>query len=94
MATLAENRHLRLKVMLRGPKLWINLILNVIGVRLRFIGTHFDHNRYIIRIFIFWFSIGPYGAMQKFWTPCTGGFQIFVFIKYHSNWLLVTPFMF
>ena len=39
--------------MLRGPKLWVNLILNVIGVRLRSTGTHFDHNWYIIRIFIF-----------------------------------------
>ena len=27
MAILAENRHLRLKLMLRGPKLWVNLIL-------------------------------------------------------------------
>ena len=53
MAILAGNRHLRLKMMLRGPKLWVNLILNVIGVRLRSTGTHFDHNRYIIRIFIF-----------------------------------------
>ena len=53
MTILAGNRHLRLKVMLRGPKLWVNLILNVIGVRLRSTGTHFDHNRYIIRTFIF-----------------------------------------
>ena len=52
MAIFAGNRHLRLKVMLRGPKLWVNLILNVIGVHLRSTGTHFDHNRYIIRIFI------------------------------------------
>ena len=75
----AENRHLRLKVMLRSPKLWVNLILNVIGVRLRFTGTHFDHNRYIIRIFFFfcWFSIGSYGAMQKFQTPVQGGSRIF-----------------
>ena len=47
------NRHLRLKLMLKGPKLSFNLILNAIGVRLRSTGTHFDHNRYIIRIFIF-----------------------------------------
>ena len=33
MAILAENRCLRLKVMLRDPKLWVSLILNVIGVR-------------------------------------------------------------
>ena len=52
MAILAGNRHLRLKVMLRGPKLGVNLILNVTGVHLRSTGTHFDHNRYIIRIFI------------------------------------------
>ena len=77
MAILAENRRLRLKVMLRGPKLWVNLISNVIGIRLRFIGTHFDHNRYIIRIFIFWFSVGLYGAMQKFRTPYRGGSRIY-----------------
>ena len=35
MAILAENRCLRLKVMLRGPKLWVNLILNVIAIHLR-----------------------------------------------------------
>ena len=82
--------------MLRGPKLWVNSILNVIGVRLRFIGTHFDHNRYIIRIFIFFFffffffgfSIGSHGVMQKFRT------QNFVFINYYSNLLLVTQSMF
>ena len=55
MVILAENRRLMLKVMLRGPKLWVSVILNVIGVHLRFIGTHFDHNRYIIRIFIFFY---------------------------------------
>ena len=43
MAILVENRHLRLKVMLRGSKFKVNLILNVIGVCLRFIGTHIDH---------------------------------------------------
>ena len=80
--------------MLRGPKLCVKLILNVIGVRLRSTGTHFDHNRYIIRIFIFWFSIGPYGAMQKFRTPCTGGFRIYFFVNYYFNLLLVTPSMF
>ena len=79
MAILAENRRLRLKVMLRGPKLRVNLILNVIGVRLRFIGTHFDHNRFIIRIFIFGFSVGPYAAMQKFWTPPYREFTEFMF---------------
>ena len=82
MAIVAGNRHLGLQVMRRGSKLWVNLILNVIGVHLRFTGTHFYHNRYIIRIFIFvfFFSIlGPYGAMQKFRTPCTGGVpKIFV----------------
>ena len=51
-----------------------------------FTETHFDRNRYIIRIFIFFvcfcfcFSIGPYGAMQKFWTgpPVQGVPKIFV----------------
>ena len=42
------------------------LNFNVIGVGLRFIGTHFDHNQYIIRIFIFCFYIDSYGAMQSF----------------------------
>ena len=57
MAILAENKRLRLKVMLRGPKLWVNLILNVIRVRLGFIGTHFDLNPYIIRILFLLFLL-------------------------------------
>ena len=88
MAILAENRHLRLKMMLRGPKLWVNLILNVIGVRLRFIGTQSE-------FLVFGFSIGPYGAMQKFWTPPPyRGVPEFVSINYYFNLMLVTPLMF
>ena len=91
MAILAENICLRLKVMLRGSKLWVNLTLDVTGVLFRFIGTHFDHNLYIIRILIFFFfPIGPHWAMQKFWTPPKGG-SIF-FIDYYLSLLFVTPF--
>ena len=86
MPILAENSRLRLKVMLRGPKLWVNLILNVIGVRLRFIGTHLDHNRYIIRIFIFVFffyrSLWSHTKVSDPPPPCRG-VQNFVFIHYY-----------
>ena len=75
MAILTENRRLRLKGMLRGPKLWVSLILNVIGVRLRFIGTHFDHNRYIIRILIFWFFCRSLWSHAKVADPLYRGFQ-------------------
>ena len=85
MGILAKSRHLRLKVMLRRPKLWVNLILNVIGVRLRFIGTHFDRNRYIIWIFIFW-------SLWKSEKVSDRGIQIF--LNHYFNLLLVTPSMF
>ena len=78
MAILSKNRRLRLKLMLRGPKLWVNLILNVIGVRLRFIWTHFDHNRYIIRISIFWFfyrSLWSHAKVSD--PPYRGGYRIY-----------------
>ena len=67
MTIFAGNRQLRLKVTLRGPKVWVNLILNVIGVRLRSTRTHFDHNRYIIRIFIlgvFYRSLWSYAKVS------------------------------
>ena len=70
MAILAGNRHLRLKVMLRGPKLGVNLILNATGVRLRSTGTHLTIIDILLEFSFFGFSIGPYGAMQKFRTPC------------------------
>ena len=43
-------------MVVRGTKLSVNLILNVIEVRFRFIGTHFDHNQNIIKILIFCLS--------------------------------------
>ena len=76
---LAENRHPRLKVMLRGPKLWVSLILDVIGVRSRFMGTHFDHNRYIIRIFICWFFYRSLWNHAKVSDPLYGGVPGFIF---------------
>ena len=81
MAILAENRHLRLKVMLRGPKMWVNLILDVILVRLRLIGTHFGHNRYIIRIFIFWFFYRSLWSHAKVSDPPYRGVPEFCFHK-------------
>ena len=77
-------------MMLRSPKLWVNLILNFIGVRLRFIGTHFDHKRYIIRIFIFWFFYRSRWSHAKVSDPLYRGFQNLFFINYHFNLLLVT----
>ena len=59
--------------MVRGTKLSVNFILNVIEVCFRFFGTHFDHNQNIIKILFFAFPIGPYEAMYKFQTPRTGG---------------------
>ena len=79
MAILAENRHLRLKVMLRGPKWWVNLILNVILVCLRLIGTHFDHNRYIVRIFIFWFFYRSPWSLAKLSDPLYRGGSRIIF---------------
>ena len=38
------------------------------------------------------FSIGPYGAMQKFRTPCTGGFQKYFFFNCYFNLLFSNPF--
>ena len=89
MAILAENRFkVGLKVMLRGPSCESNLILIVLGVRLTFIGTHFDHNRYIIRIFIFWFFYKSLWSHAKVSDPCTGGGSIiYFFINYYSNLL-------
>ena len=54
-----------------GKELSVNLILNVIEVRFRFIGTHFDHNHNIIKIFIYCLSrIGPYmGLCTSFGPP-------------------------
>ena len=70
MTFLAEKMRMRLKVML-GVVSQFNFKCH--RVRLRFIGTHFDHNGYIIRFFIIIiFSISPYGAMEKFWTIRTG----------------------
>ena len=90
MTNVAENRRLRLSDA-KGSKVVSEFNLKCHRVRLRFIGTHFDQNRYIVWIFFF-FSIGPYEAMQKFRTPRTGGFRYF-FIN-HFNLLLVTPSMF
>ena len=92
MATLARNRHLRLKVMLRGPKLWVSLNLNVRGIRLRFIGTHFDHNRYIIRIFIVWFFYRSLRSHAKILDPRTGGFQNCFFHKLLFWFVVSNPF--
>ena len=64
MVILAGNRHLSLKVMLRGSKVWVNLIFTVIGVRLSFTGKHFDRNRYITRIFIF----GAFFFYRSLWS--------------------------
>ena len=94
MAILAGNRHLRLKVMLRGPKLRVNLILNVIGVCLRSTGTHFDHNRYIIRIFIFRVSYRSLWIHAKDSDPLYRGVPKIFFVNYYFNLLLVTPSMF
>ena len=80
--------------MLRGPKLWVNLILNVIGAHLRSTGTHVDRNRYIIKIFIFWFFYKSLWSHAKVRTPCTVGFQKYFFVNYYFNLLLVTPSMF
>ena len=80
--------------MLRGPKLWVRLILNVIGVRLRFIGTHFDHNRYIIRIFIFLFFLQvPMEPYKSFGLP-SGGYRIYFSLIIIFYLLLVTPSIF
>ena len=87
MAILAEKRRLRLKVMLRSPTLWVNLVLSVIGIRLRLIGTHFDHNRYIIKIFIFWFFYRSLWSHAKVLDPPYRGFQNLFFINYHFNLL-------
>ena len=92
MAILVENRRLRLKVILRGPKLWVNLILNVIGVRLRFIGTHFDHNRYIIRIYIFLFFYRSLWSRTKVSGPRTGGVPEFSFHKLLFWFVVSNPF--
>ena len=92
MAILAENRHLRLKLMLRGPKLWVNLILNVILVRLRLIGTHFDHNRYIIRIFIFWFFYRSLWSHAKVLDPLYRGVPEFCFHKLLFKFVVSNPF--
>ena len=106
MTILAENWRLRLKVMLRGPKLLVNSILNAIGVCLRSIGTHFDHNRYIIRIFIFlffvfWFCFVLFlffytslWSNAKVSDPLYRGFPDFLFINVNFNLLLVTPSLF
>ena len=81
--------------MLRGPKLGVNLILNAIGVRLRSTGTHFDHNRYIIRIFIlgvFYRSLWSHAKVSD--PPVQGCSESIFFVKYNFNLLLVTPSMF
>ena len=80
--------------MLRGPKLWVNLILNVIGARLRSTGTHFDHNRYIIRIFIFQVFYRSLWSHAKVLDPLYRGFRKYFFVNYYFNLLLVTPSMF
>ena len=64
---------LRLKTVVRGTKLPINLVLNVIEVRFRFIGTHFDHNQNIIKIFIFFpFPQVHMGLCTSFGPPYRG----------------------
>ena len=60
--------------------------------------VHWEHILTIIdtlsEFSFFGFSIGPYGAMQKFRTRCTGGFRKYFFVNYYFNLLLVTPSMF
>ena len=92
MAILAGNRHLRLKVMLRGPKLWVNLILNAIGDHLRFTGTQFDHNRYIIRIFIFWFFYRSLWSHAKVSDPLYRGVPKILFRKFLFLFVVSNPF--
>ena len=92
MAILAGNRYLRLKVMLRGPKLWVNLILNVIGVRLRSTGTHFDYNRYIIRIFIFWVFYRSLWSHAKVSDPLYTGVPKIFFRKLLFEFVVSNPF--
>ena len=56
-----------------GKELSVNLILNVIEVRFRFIGTHFDHIQNIIKIFIFCLSHRSlYGYVQVSDPPYRG----------------------
>ena len=71
---LALNMLLRLEAVVRGAKLSVNLSLNVIEVHFRFTGTHFDHNRNIINIFIFClFPFVPIGLCTSFGPPQQGG---------------------
>ena len=92
MAILVGNRHLRLKVMLRDPKLWVNLILNVIGVRLRSMGTHFDHNRYIIRIFILGVFYRSLWSHAKVSDPLYTGVPKIFFRKLLFEFVVSNPF--
>ena len=77
MAILAENRRPRLKVMLRGQK--FNLILNVIGVRLRFIETHFNHNGYNQNFHFFGFFYRSLWSHAKVSDPPVQGGNRFLF---------------
>ena len=56
MAISVENRHLRLKEMLKS-KVLSQFNFKCHWGSFEFIGTHFDHNRYIIRICIFLFYL-------------------------------------
>ena len=93
MTILAGNRRLRLKEMLRDPKFWVKLILNVIGVRLRSIGTHFDHNRCIIRIFIFGVFYRSPWSHAKVSDPLYRGFRIYFFRKLLFEFVVSNPYV-
>ena len=79
-------------MLLRGPKLWVNLILNVILVRFRLIGTHFDHYRYKIRIFIFWFFYRSLWSHAKVSDPPYRGVPEFCFQKLLFQFVDSNPF--
>ena len=68
---------LRFKVVVSSTKLPVDLILHVIEVHFRFIGTHFYHNQNTIKIFIFCLSHRSLWGYIEVSDPhppsCTGG---------------------
>ena len=74
---------MRLEAVARGTKLSVNLVLNVMEVSFKFIGTHFDHNQNI-NIFFLFFALISHRALWGYAQfsdpplppPRTGGFSL------------------